>query len=154
MTSGETKSKVQNQCLYHFHRKLQRWHKIVTVVGWVGIFLGHMIPATKITDSTDADFDKFLGNFCLQRPKILELVERHWPDAPGLIKLVGCIYSSFVVYSLTSDVAQAELPKLLDLDSSSSSSSAQDYREERDDDEKYSELPDEITKDVGQMNPD
>jgi hypothetical protein len=88
--SRSTISKERKQQLYRFYRQLERWHKIVTVVGWVGIFLGHTIPTSKITTSSNAEFDQLLSEFSLQRPRIFALIDRHWPEAPSLIKMIGC----------------------------------------------------------------
>jgi hypothetical protein len=88
--SMEPISNGRKQQLYRFYRQLQRWHKIVTVVGWVAIFLGHTIPTSKITNSTNAEFDQLLSEFSLQRPRIFALIDRHWPEALTLIKMIGC----------------------------------------------------------------
>jgi len=86
-------SQTRKQKLYRFHRTVQRWHKIISVVGWVGVFLGHIIPPTVFTHYSDLDFEKFLGAFSIQRPKIFDLVDRHWPEAPKLIKMIGGLHS-------------------------------------------------------------
>jgi hypothetical protein len=125
----------------------------MTVVGWVGIFLGHTIPSTKINNATNAEFDQFLSDFSLQRPRIFELIDRHWSEAPRLIKMIGC--TSLLLLFANLGVPGAELPKLLCLSSPLSSSGAEIVGDdEKKQDDKNADMGAEMVTDAEQMSSD
>jgi hypothetical protein len=70
-------------------KQMERWHKIASVVGWAGVALSDWFSSAVITEATDETFDRFLGFFSVQRPRVLAMMEEYWPDAPQLLKIVS-----------------------------------------------------------------
>ena len=97
--SLEDQNLTRRRQIYKFYKKMERWHRIASVVGWLGIFLSHSFPVSKVTETSDSEFDAFLGIFSIQRPRIVALMEQDWPDAPEILKIVGS-KTSFPSYFL------------------------------------------------------
>jgi hypothetical protein len=88
-TGPEDNKEQQKRDMYKKIKQCSRWHQVALIAGWAGIFWGHSIPKTIINKASSAEFDSFLGQYCLLRPKILEMLEMYWPTAPQIFQLMG-----------------------------------------------------------------
>ena len=89
-TSSSTGNKEQQKRdMYKKITQSSRWHQVALIAGWAAIFWSHSIPKIIINKASNAQFNSFLGQYCLLRPKILEMLEMYWPTAPKIFQLMG-----------------------------------------------------------------
>jgi hypothetical protein len=65
-----------------------RWRMIWETVGLIGLLLGDLIPLSTIKDTSDVEFNRFLGELAIRRVTIMSLFDRHWANAPREIKFM------------------------------------------------------------------
>lgn len=70
-------------------RKMKRWHRIASIVGWVGILLSDWMLSHWVNEANDEVFERFVGFYATQRPTILEMLHKYWNDAPALLRMSG-----------------------------------------------------------------
>jgi len=74
---------------YELGKTFERWHRVATTVGWIGILTSDFLPAYLFNRASQSEFDRFLGFYAVKRPWMVEQLRVQWPTAPACLGQVG-----------------------------------------------------------------